>query len=48
MKNNIKELLKLIKQHPDLPIVAMVESEVVADDYGYWMGEWGNVQLTNI
>lgn len=40
---NLIELFTLIRKHPDLPIVAMVDSEVVADDgYGYWMGSWGN------
>ena len=29
---NLKELFELIKKRPDLPIVAMVDSEIVADD----------------
>lgn len=36
-----EELLKLIKENPDLPIVPMVDSEVVQDDFGYWLGAWG-------
>ena len=40
---NLKELFRLIKKRPDLPIVAMVDSEIVADDgCCYWMGSWGN------
>lgn len=40
---NLKELFGLIKKRPDLPIVAMVDSEVVADDgCCYWMGSWGS------
>lgn len=40
---NLKELFELIKKRPDLPIVAMVDSEIVADDgYCYWMGSWGS------
>lgn len=40
---NLKELFGLMKKRPDLPIVAMVDSEVVADDgCCYWMGSWGN------
>ena len=40
---NLKELFGLIKKRPDLPIVAMVDSEIVADDgYCYWMGSWGS------
>lgn len=44
--NNIKELLKLIEENPDLPIVPMVDAEVVGDDYGNWMGEWGTCDIT--
>lgn len=39
---NVKELLNLIQKHPDLPIVSMVDSDVVADDDGYWLGGWGS------
>lgn len=42
------ELLKLIKEHPDLPVVPMVDCEVVADDFGYWMGKWGRAELTQL
>lgn len=42
MKNKYTEdLLKLIKDNPDLPIVPMVSGEIVADKCGYWLGEWG-------
>lgn len=34
----VEELLRLIKENPELPVVPMVDSEVVADDCGYWMG----------
>lgn len=44
--DNLKELLGLIEKRPDLPVVAMVDYEVVADDgYGYWMGEWGKCEI---
>lgn len=42
MNSKPTELLKLIAENPDLPIVPMVEYEVVADDsYHWWMGTWG-------
>ena len=42
-----KELLELIKENPDLPVVPMVGTEVVADDtYCYWMGSWGICKVT--
>lgn len=40
---NLKELFALIRKHPDLPIVAVVDSEVVAEEgYSYWLGSWGS------
>ena len=42
----MNKLLELIKEHPDLEIVPMVDAEVIGDDCGYWMGEWGNCEVT--
>ena len=40
--DNLKELFTLIRKHPDLPIVAMVDSDVVAEDSCCrWLGSWG-------
>lgn len=41
-KNNWKELFRLMKENPDLPVVPMVDGEIVGDDSGYWLGEWGH------
>lgn len=30
-----------MQENPDLPVVPMVDSEIVADDCGYWLGSWG-------
>lgn len=47
MENNAKELIRLIQENPDLPIIPMVNEEVVADDsYTYWMGKWGRAEVT--
>ena len=40
------ELIKLIQENPELPIVPMVDSDVVCDDGGYWMGAWGRCEVT--
>lgn len=41
------EIIKLIEENPDLPIVPMVDGEVVGDDsYQYWMGAWGKAVVT--
>lgn len=44
-KKNRTELFKLIQEHPELPIVPMVYSEIIADDYGYYIGAWGHAQV---
>lgn len=42
MNNKTQALLNLIKENPDLPIVPMVDYEVVEDGYGRWMGSFGH------
>ena len=41
MDNEItKELLELVKENPELPIIPMVYTEVVAgDQFAYWLGQ---------
>lgn len=47
MNKYISDLLELIKAHPELPIVPMVDSEIVCDDgYARWMGTWGQASVT--
>ena len=44
---NIEEFLQLVKENPDLPIIPMVDSEIVADDCcTWWMGSWGRSRVT--
>lgn len=41
-----KELLELIRQNPDLPILPMVDSEIVAEDgYNWWLGSFGHSSI---
>ena len=41
------EIIKLIEENPDLPVVPMVDGEVVCDDsYQYWLGKWGRCEVT--
>lgn len=43
---NIETLLTLIKENQELPILPMVDSEVVCDDsYAWWLGEWGKAEI---
>ena len=41
MKKNIRKLLKLIQDHPDLPVICLVDSNIVGGDYGRWMAQIG-------
>lgn len=43
-KNN-NDLIKLIQENPDLPVVPMVDGEIPGDDGGYWLGEWGKSRV---
>lgn len=43
--NNGKELLKLVQENPDLPIVPMVDGEVCCDDGMYWQGSFGRAKV---
>ena len=45
-KKNVKVLLDLIKENPDLEILPMVYSEVVFDDsYSTRVGAWGTANI---
>lgn len=40
-----KELLKLLKENPNLPVYAYVDAEICGDDWGYWMGSFGRTEI---
>lgn len=45
-RKNREELFKLMRENPELPVVAMVDSEIVQDDgYSRWMGAWGSSSI---
>lgn len=45
-KERWEELFRLIKENPDLPILPMVDSEIVADDgYARWTASWGSAYV---
>lgn len=41
MTDNIKKFLELINENPELPIVCMVDSDIIGGDYGRWMAQIG-------
>ena len=46
MNRGIKNLIELVKQNPDLPIVPMIDSEIVAEDGNMkWLGSWGDAHI---
>ncbi len=42
-KQSHEELLRLIEENPDLPVIPAVNGELVcSDQYKWWMGSWGD------
>ena len=41
-KQNREELFKLMQENPELPVVPMVDYEIIGEDYGRWLGAWGS------
>lgn len=39
---NTMKFLKLVKENPNLPIIPLVNYEVVCEDYGNWVGSFGS------
>lgn len=45
-KQSRGKLLRLIQENPDLPVVPMVDNEIVAgDEYGRWLGSFGKAEI---
>lgn len=45
-KENLDKLFQFIEENPELPIVPMVDAEIVADDCcSWWMGSWGKAEI---
>lgn len=45
MNENIKDILKLIDEHPDLPVIPMVGQDIVADCTGEWVAHFGKAEI---
>lgn len=45
-RKNREKLFELMRENPELPVIPFVETEVVAgDDFGCWMGSWGEARI---
>lgn len=42
MQKNIRDLFNLLRENPDLPVIAAVENEAVSDECGYSVASFGN------
>ena len=48
-QENIKKLIELVQENPDLRIVPMVDTEcVLGDDFSYWIANWGKAEIDEI
>lgn len=45
MNENIKALIQLIDEHPDLPVIPMVGQDIVADCTGEWVASFGKAEV---
>lgn len=43
--DSLEELFRLMGENPELPVVPMVDGEIVGDDYGRWLGAWGSCYI---
>lgn len=41
-KHYREELFKLMQENPELPVVPMVDYEIIGEDCGRWLGAWGS------
>lgn len=48
MTDNIKDLLMLIEEHPDLPVIPMVGQGIVADCTDEWIANFGKAEIRKI
>ena len=43
-----EELLKLVSENPSLPIVPLINWEVIGEDWGWWFGSFSSVKKGEI
>ena len=45
MNDNIKHLIQLMDENPDLPVIPMVGQDIVADCTGEWVAHFGKAEV---
>lgn len=48
MNDSIRDLLGLIEEHPDLPVIPMVGQGIVADCTDEWIANFGKAEIRKI
>ena len=48
MNENIKHLIQLMDENPDLPVIPMVGQDIVADCTGEWVASFGKAEVKKI
>ena len=48
MNENIKHLIQLMDEHPNLPVIPMVGQDIVADSFGEWTAEVGEAEIRKL
>ena len=45
MNDNVKALVQLMREHPDLPVIPVVGQDIVADCTGEWVAHFGKAEV---
>ena len=45
MNDNIKHLIQLMDENPNLPVIPMVGQDIVADCTGEWVADFGKAEI---
>lgn len=45
MNDNVKNLIQLMDENPDLPVIPMVGQDIVADCTGEWVANFGKAEI---
>ena len=48
MNDNVKTLIQLMDEHPDLPVIPMVGQGIVADCTDEWIANFGKAEIRKI
>ena len=49
LNEKVTEILNLMNDHPELPVLPMVGTEIVADDcYARWCASWGSAEIQKV